>query len=172
MGRKETDISGKLFGELTAIKPFSYGRSPRWLFQCSCGNIKDIRKQNVIRGTTKTCNSSDHHNRLPENKSHLSTFNQVYLNYYNDGNITLEQFIELSQKNCFYCNKPPSNNYYRKYGKSIVYNGLDRVDNSKSHDLENVVPCCKQCNIAKSNYSKEEFLLWIKSVYNNLIKVI
>ena len=38
------------------------------------------------------------------------------------------------------------------------YNGLDRIDSTKSHSLYNVVPCCLLCNKAKNNSTQEEFL--------------
>jgi hypothetical protein len=38
--------------------------------------------------------------------------------------------------------------------------GLDRVDNSKGHQQDNVVPCCYVCNCARmDNFSFEEMLL-------------
>lgn len=35
--------------------------------------------------------------------------------------------------------------------------GADRLDNSRNHDMDNVVPCCFECNVARSdNFSHEE----------------
>jgi hypothetical protein len=42
---------------------------------------------------------------------------------------------------------------------------LDRIDSSKGHVDENCVACCFQCNIAKLDYSLEEFLIHIEKMY-------
>jgi hypothetical protein len=35
--------------------------------------------------------------------------------------------------------------------------GLDRMDNTRGYEPDNVVPCCKNCNVLKSNkYTPEE----------------
>jgi len=55
------DISGKKFGNLTAIKLVSSGSkvpvrtSPKWLFLCDCGNEKIIIKSDVVRGHSRSC---------------------------------------------------------------------------------------------------------------------
>lgn len=36
--------------------------------------------------------------------------------------------------------------------------GCDRIDNSKPHTMDNVVPCCYECNCKRSSKSYEEFL--------------
>lgn len=36
--------------------------------------------------------------------------------------------------------------------------GCDRIDNSKPHTMDNVVPCCAECNIKRGNKTYEEFL--------------
>lgn len=71
---------------------------------------------------------------------------------YKDG-LTLNQFYILSQLPCYYCGEFKSN--------QNCYNGIDRIDSSKDHSLNNVVPCCKFCNFAKSNLSINEFNDWI-----------
>ena len=44
-------------------------------------------------------------------------------------------------------------------------NGIDRVDSSKGYTLENSVPCCKYCNIAKHTMTSTEFYAWVRRVY-------
>jgi hypothetical protein len=92
---------------------------------------------------------------------------KVYLDEYKDGDLTFEQFKELSQKNCYYCGKEPSNKYnrYGFIGDDYIYNGLDRVDNNQKHNLNNVVPCCKRCNLAKRDLSKIDFINHIKNIH-------
>jgi 5-methylcytosine-specific restriction endonuclease McrA len=65
--------------------------------------------------------------------------------------LTFEQFCSLVSKICVYCGS--------------VDVGIDRIDSNKSYTLENCNPCCFQCNIAKNTFSEDEFLNWIKKVY-------
>jgi 5-methylcytosine-specific restriction endonuclease McrA len=84
--------------------------------------------------------------------------------------LTKEDVKFLGTKDCHYCGAPPSN-LYRKNHKGgrrnhvVRYSGIDRVDSSKGYALDNVVPCCKHCNWAKGSRTQEEFLGWIRSVY-------
>ena len=52
--------------------------------------------------------------------------------------ISIEQGLDLLSRACVYCGDT----------KRV---GLDRIDNSKGHSIDNVVPCCYDCNIARSN---------------------
>jgi hypothetical protein len=52
--------------------------------------------------------------------------------------------------------------------KRYIYNGVDRVDSSKGYVKENVVPCCKWCNIAKGNKSAAEFKEHIFKMYRHM----
>jgi hypothetical protein len=49
--------------------------------------------------------------------------------------------------------------------KTINFNWLDRIDSSKWYLKDNVVPCCKKCNFAKSDMSKEDFISHINKIY-------
>ena len=77
-----------------------------------------------------------------------------------------DEFRELTSLNCHYCGSPPS--LVSKIEDSIVspylYNGLDRVDNLLGYTRNNVVPCCKTCNGAKSDLTAEEFFGWIDRI--------
>lgn len=68
--------------------------------------------------------------------------------------LTRRQFDRLVQENCLYGGESPD-----------PLNGIDRVDNSIGYTQENCVPCCAQCNRAKSNLSKDVFLAWVTRVY-------
>ena len=71
----------------------------------------------------------------------------------------LEAF-ELCLQPCHYCGLEVSFPESR--------NGLDRVDNSKGYESENVVSCCKWCNSAKMERTLEEFKDWITKAYNKI----
>jgi hypothetical protein len=103
-----------------------------------------------------------------------SSVKATFGNKYNDGNLTIEQFYQLSQLDCYYCGKPPilSNRANRtkdqKHGGEFYYNGLDRViPKPAKHDYNNVITCCHSCNLAKSYLSFDSFMSWINRITNN-----
>ena len=55
--------------------------------------------------------------------------------------ITLDEYKELLHQNCHYCNK-----------ELLPATGvnLDRIDSSKGYTLDNVLPCCGDCNIIRN----------------------
>src|SRR5271165_1085078 len=103
-------------------------------------------------------------------------------NEYSNDDLSFEDFYELSQQPCFYCKAKPSRsrnvfktpsknrNEYNIVNGTFTYNGVDRIDSSKSHSKDNCVPCCSNCNTAKNDMSVEEFKNWLKKIYNHFIK--
>jgi len=59
--------------------------------------------------------------------------------------------------NCYYCGKAPQYSEYIKDLGKIMFNGIDRVDNSIGYVKGNVVACCKKCNTFKSDTSVKKF---------------
>ena len=76
-------------------------------------------------------------------------------------NLTDTEIKYFLNQNCFYCGN----------GNSI---GLDRIDNSKGHSKDNVVSCCKICNMTRGDrFTKDEFIkigFIIKEILNNRTK--
>jgi hypothetical protein len=100
---------------------------------------------------------------------------------YREANITFDDFIQLSQMKCHYCNSNPSNKTnafanndkfsdFAKANGDFIYNGLDRVDNKLKHTKDNVVPCCFPCNKMKGTSSYEEFKCRVSKIYNHMLK--
>jgi hypothetical protein len=54
--------------------------------------------------------------------------------------ITLDQYKELLSNNCFYCSGPLS-----RCGV-----GLDRIDNDRGYEFDNVLPACGPCNLLRN----------------------
>lgn len=55
--RKPNDLTGQVFGGLTALslaEPDSVGKT-KWWCQCTCGKTKSIRAGNLIAGSTTSC---------------------------------------------------------------------------------------------------------------------
>lgn len=120
-------------------------------------------------------------NSHPLHTPRISTAKTVFRNNgYNDGNITFDQWYDLTQQNCFYCNSTPaqkanrhlndknSSAYARKYG-TFIYNGVDRINNLEKHNTDNCVPCCMRCNMAKGTMSIKQFKVWVIKTYNHFI---
>lgn len=90
---------------------------------------------------------------------------------YGDGNLKFEEYAYLLTLPCFYCGEKSSNNIAYKMPEGIKYykcNGLDRLDNNLPHNLDNCVPCCKICNMAKGKMNFNEFINWANKIYTHL----
>lgn len=188
---KKEDLLGKKFNRLLVIapaEPVGVRRRSAWLCQCDCGTQKIVKSDELKSGDTKSCGCWNQEQRSARAQNLYSgnikytpretSARRVWRNRYNDG-ISFEDFLTISQQNCFYCGGAPNNicnnakedskssEYARKNG-DFVYNGLDRIDNSKPHTKDNVVPSCKWCNYAKRERSPADFELWIETVYHHM----
>lgn len=72
-------------------------------------------------------------------------------------------YDHITSQPCFYCG---SNNLI----------GSDRMDNNKGHTKDNIVPCCKRCNMMKNNFFNcKEFKMIVEfcklnNIANHLFK--
>jgi len=91
---------------------------------------------------------------------------------YKDGDLTLQEFWQLTQQNCHYCDAKPFNRCILNSCRpklsieksEYYYNGLDRINSNSGHNKDNVVACCKYCNFAKERMELENFNIWIKQI--------
>lgn len=160
-----------------------------WKCKCICGNYIIVPTCALKSGNTKSCGCLHLETSAMNGKKstikrikilpHIFSAKEIYNATYKDGGLTFEEFYELSQKKCFYCEQPPSrqynwfgkkksqNSYLKNINEGIfLYNGLDRLDSYKSHNIENVVSCCTLCNRAKSKYSPCNYLSYISKLIN------
>ncbi len=75
--------------------------------------------------------------------------------------LDLDQFVALAQSPCAYCGTGPANVARIKgagYEFFVPYSGIDRVDNTRGYEPDNVVSCCGACNTAKSERSVADFI--------------
>jgi hypothetical protein len=147
-----------------------------WKCLCDCGNEIIVQGNNLVSGVTQSCGCL-HKERITLTKG-LSALNKIFDSYKRkaknrDINFELDKdfFIEIINKNCFYCGSKPTNLQKNPKGNGdYIYNGIDRINSLLGYIKENVVPCCGRCNIAKKNFSQSDFLLWIEKIYNYSIK--
>lgn len=185
---------GKKFGKLTVLNVIDANGSKVKCI-CDCGNEKIAYLGNIKAGRTTSCGctqlthaltnlliASKNNPLITQSKTNdpkLIAAKVVYNKTYassSDDTLSFDEFLELSQKNCFYCGAIPSNKCSpyaiknSRYSKSrqesvcYIYNGLDRINNNLGHSLENVVPCCLTCNKAKLTRTREEFFEWIQKI--------
>lgn len=140
---------------------------------CGCYNQDQAREMAKIAQEKNL--ASGKWNKDPKIKTAKHVFEA-----YSDGDLTFDIFLELSQQNCFYCGEVPSNCYnwyiykksgftdFRKKNGYFTYNGLDRVDNTQLHNLNNIVPCCVNCNRSKSARTQQDFIKWVEKTYLHL----
>ena len=67
-------------------------------------------------------------------------------------NLSFAEFMEFWQKPCYYC------------GNKIETIGLDRADNKKGYNKNNIVSCCIICNGMKGTLSQDEFIKHCKII--------
>lgn len=155
---------------------------------CDCGSEPIVRLSFVKNNKTMSCGCLNKELSVPNLKKaqaiqfsrepKLGSAQKVYRDRYADGDLSFEEFFNCSQQKCWYCGCDPHtvyNSYLYKGAKFSIerirdgyftYNGLDRIDSSLGHTKNNTVTCCSTCNKAKLNQSLQEFLEWIKKVYN------
>lgn len=144
-----------------------------WLCRCDCGSLFESASSDLKRGHTKSCGC--HHlsivkQNVGENNpayidGRTKTLKQDYSQYRLGAgyrnlqfSLTYQEFQELVMNNCDYCGDPPEDRR----------NGIDRVDSSVGYIKENCVACCYFCNLAKSDWTKEQFITKIEKIYKHL----
>lgn len=194
MGMKKENLLGQKFARLLVTaeaEPVGVKRRTAWLCQCDCGSTKIITAEELKSGGTKSCGCLNQEKRVERAstmygacvKFHPSetSARRVWKKRYSDGNIPFEDFLRLSQMDCHYCGAKPNNtqnaamedkkaSQFAKDNGDFVYNGLDRIDSSLLHTLDNVVSCCKWCNYAKRERTAAEFEVWAEQLYQTIQK--
>jgi 5-methylcytosine-specific restriction endonuclease McrA len=143
---------------------------------CDCGKNCQIIGSSILSEKVKSCGCY----RTELNRK-MAMYKRLYkstiiarskklkLEY----NISLMQFIELIESECFYCGNKHSNYYTDRLKKEdnliIYFNGIDRIDNNQGYLIENVVSCCKYCNSAKNNLTETQFKELIINLYENFV---
>lgn len=179
---KEINIGDK-FGLLTVIeKRNSHKKSFDYICKCDCGNIKTVKGWQLLKNKLHSCGCYLKTFRKLDGTQ--AAINSLYSSYKRNAqkrnlefSIPIENFIEVTSDSCYYCGAEPSTirrpTHYdnREQERWYIYNGIDRLDNSKGYVKGNCVPCCSTCNFAKRTMSKEAFLSWIKRVWNHSLQV-
>lgn len=169
---KRIDHTGKRFGQWLVLRYIGRNQSGRSFYecQCDCGRIVGVDAGNLVFGSSIRCKSCGQ--RLSEGEA---AFNRLYT-YYQLGakkrnitwNLSKDEFRQLTSSNCHYTGRKPAQ-VSKGLGGDYVYNGVDRVDNSRGYELDNCVPCCGKVNEMKMDSKYEDFLAICKEVVEHRI---
>ena len=182
-----TDLTGKKFGKLTVIEFSSWviagkdleKKVSSWKCLCDCGNEKIVWGVRLKNGNTKSCGCLKIEQAIKSGKESfkgngVSGFNCLRSKYNKNASkrnlefsLSNEQLVILFKGNCSYCGNEPMQQECKGDG-AFIYNGIDRINNTKGYVFDNCASCCKWCNQAKSTLTKEEFLNHIKKIYANM----
>lgn len=178
-------MTGKAFGKLTVVdKVFVKNETAYWSCKCSCGNVVNVCGSNLRRKNRPTL-SCGCNQKIAASKMHLSVNNVKFtieklwfviiknqiVRSARSRNIAFDLSDETIKKfcssNCYYCGSTPFNKLKvkRREMPFVIYQGLDRIDSSIGYFEDNVRPCCKNCNKAKSSLSHKNFIDLIKRIY-------
>jgi len=73
--------------------------------------------------------------------------------------LSLEEYVNKVKLPCFYCD-----DFFPRVTKG---GGLDRIDNAKGYQYDNVVSCCKTCNLTRGNrFTQQETKIAIEAIIN------
>lgn len=168
---------GMKVNRLTAI---SYTNG-KWRCICDCGEYTELITNKILSGNTQSCGCLQAErvretikqvhegNRKLEPKLASAKKRWGDYTHQNDLYISFEEFLDITSKNCVYCGVVPlqcwnaftkkknASQYSRDNG-DWYYNGIDRIDNNVGYVKSNCCTACFQCNNAKTDQSREEFL--------------
>ena len=170
------DYTGIKNNMLTAIR-FCEIKNGRvfWEFNCDCGAFIKQRVDKILskkpQVTSCGCTRKKSFNDGLNTDDRL--INHIYFKYRQSAKrrnysfeLSINFFSVLVKSDCFYCGSKPNRVQYNQSKKRnfIFCNGVDRKNNNIGYTEENCVSCCTICNRAKSNFSFDFFIEWIKNL--------
>lgn len=173
---RKIDDTGKRFGSWVALREGPRKRDKRrYWCRCNCGAEKLVLADSLRNGRSKSCGCS----RIKyADKGRGESAFVMFLNDYKhtadrrglDWSIDEDLFRKITKGDCFYCGSPPVHEYHanREYvNGGYLANGLDRIDSSGTYEEGNVVPCCKECNMAKGKMFVVDFTAMCSRVHEH-----
>jgi len=165
--RPRENITGQRFDKWLVLgySHRKYGLS-HWHCRCDCGTERPVSLCHLRGIGSKSCGCVLPHSESLKRKvygyikSSAKRRNKEF-------NLTRKQVATLTQMPCTYCGSPPSNMRTSARGQ-FIYQGLDRVDNERGYVIDNVTPCCKNCNLMKRKMSRDDFIGHLTKIINHI----
>lgn len=177
-GKPKKDLTGQKFGRLSVIRQTDMRKHSQiaWECLCDCGNTTFVRSSALTTGNSTSCGCYTKERQfeavaLPCGEAEFNRIIRVYKrNAKKSGRkfaLSKDQMRTLTKALCYYCGAEPFavSSDKLSYG-DYVYNGIDRVDSSGDYSIDNIVTCCKHCNVAKHDMTQAEFAQWLVSAFS------
>jgi hypothetical protein len=179
------DIGSKVNG-FTVLRNEWLNKNKIWICACDCGNEKIFWKLSAIT-KQKTCGCGVDEAGLTAKQrrsvnSRMNSYKQGAKTRGFDWNLSYLEFVEITTKNCMYCDASPKSwdcisgapslqkdsPNVNSEDYQILFNGIDRINSDEGYDIDNCVPCCTSCNRSKSDLSLSEFKQHVERMYKCL----
>lgn len=168
------DFTNQKFDRLLVLRfiPGTKEQPGVWLCLCECGEEKAVKSNHLITGKVKSCGCLL---ALNSSTRPLETGINQFIRYnLKNGKkypveLSREEIKDLIFGDCFYCGAQPSQvmnigNNISGRKMAFLYNGIDRVDNTKGYSLNNCVTSCRYCNAGKNTLSPKEYIEWLENL--------
>lgn len=160
------NVGDNVFGvKILGAKPGGH-KGIDYTYECVCGRTGTGTSRHIKTRKCKGCTGY----------SKANCYCRVFSTYKKNAKkrslcfmLNYKDFLSLINSECFYCGSGLSNTS-KKHKSFVMYNGIDRIDNEQGYILDNCVTACKTCNFAKASMSQNQFLEWVKSVYEHSLK--
>ena len=169
-------VPGTSFGKLCVLSEQSSGVTRKWLCICECGHDVSITYDDLQSVTKIWCSACA--KRVNEERLAARAIRYLHNNYTQHARhrgyrflLTEAEFVELVTAPCSYCGITSGNTYIEPNTKEAYnYNGVDRIDPAGDYEISNVTTACRDCNFAKQQLTRDQFLALVRrvSVHLNL----
>lgn len=177
---RKKDLIGKRFGKLLVIEDDGSRTDQgqiNWKCLCDCGKYTYAISYKLEHGFKTSCGCNAKRYFKPKQSTDIEKRNtaisRIIGRYKSKAktrnikwDISKKTFISTIEKPCFYCGIQSSMSLNIN-GFNYNYNGVDRIDSSKDYTNDNIVPCCKNCNMAKSDLKQKDFYDWVQRISEN-----
>jgi hypothetical protein len=130
-----------------------------YLVKCKiCGELSERKSSRLANKKYKSCGC------VNKREPGFASANDIFYGYSINSKkrnlpfeITFQEFFVLTQQECYYCGENPKSISRTSTNGEFIYNGIDRVDNSKGYIKENLKTCCGICNRMKMDMTLKDF---------------
>lgn len=179
---KIVNLLGQRVGKLKIVECIGSGSRKKkiWRCVCDCGNITLQETSNLTSGRVIGCGKCRSNIGNQYGTFDLTTYDSAFKIVYRtvrltakqrglEFGLTEEQVYKINQRPCAYCGDSPHSvsKVRNRFGKSYIYNGIDRVDNNVGYTYENCVACCEWCNKSKLAHGVDDFKEHISKIYSH-----